>query len=297
MIKRIIDISKAAYISTKNKQLIIKIDGVVVGSVPIEDLGGVILQHPAIVITQAAILYCQEHNVVLVFCDRTYLPISILLPLCNSHSLQTKILREQILINKPTKNRIWKQIIINKIAEQISTLKSLKKNVSILNTIKNSVKNGDSTNREAHAAVVYWKILMGSTFKRRQADSGVNALLNYGYAIIRAMVARAVVGSGLHPSLGVFHNNQYNSMCLIDDIMEPLRPFVDRVVYNIYKEDTDIIINSRNKQRVLELLAMNVRYNKMIMPLMVTLPYIAANIKDAMFNKRKDIIYPSRIEQ
>lgn len=154
------------------------------------------------------------------------------------------------------------------------------------------VKSGDSENHEAQAAQKYWRLLMGEQFRRDRNADGINALLNYGYSIVRAMVARAVVGSGLHPSVGLHHHNQYNGLCLADDLMEPFRPWVDRIVYRITQQQTNPVIDKENKASLLKLLSQNVQWEDQNMPLMVASHYLMANLKQAFGDSKVKLIYP-----
>jgi len=296
VIKRIIDISEQAYIHIKHQQMLIERDGETIGQVPTEDLGVLILQHPAIVISQAAIIACQKNGAVIVFCDEYHLPYSVLLPLSDGHTLHTKIIREQIAISEPTKKRIWQQIIQQKINQQRETLKILNKNPKPLERLVKQVKTGDSENHEAQAAQKYWRLLMGDAFRRDRDAEGINTLLNYGYAVIRAMIARAIVGSGLHPSIGLHHRNQYNGLCLADDLMEPFRPWVDRIVYRIAQQQTTLTIDKPTKAILLQLLSQNVSLGERAMPLMVASHYLVANLKQAFGDRKVKLDYPRWIE-
>jgi len=291
MIKRIIDISEAAYLHLKNKQLLIDKQGETVGQVPIEDLGVLILQHPAIVLTQQVIIHCQKNKVVVIFCDEKHLPYSVILPIAESHSLPNKILKQQIAITEPTRKRLWQQIVQQKIIEQAKTLSALGKPTSRLDRIAAQVKKGDSSNCEAIAAQVYWRLLFGDDFRRNVDMEGINSLLNYGYSIIRAAVARSICGAGLHPTLGLFHSNQYNALCLADDIMEPFRAWVDILVYQL-AEQGKLEVNQQTKQVLLGLLSEIVEYENKKMPLMVTLHYLTANLKRCYNKEAKNIVYP-----
>lgn len=294
MIKRIIDISEPAYLHLKNKQLLIDKDNETVGSIPIEDLAVVVLENPQIVLTQATIIACQKNNVAIVFCDEKHLPYSLLLPISDANTLHNKILRQQVEMTKSTKKRLWQQIVIHKIQEQSKTLERASKNTTQLKRLSSKVKSGDPENIEAQAAKKYWNLLFGDEFRRNIDEPGINGLLNYGYAIIRAMIARAIVGSGLHPSIGVFHQNQYNGLCLADDIMEPFRPWVDWLVYDLVMKnnDDDIQINQQTKAMFLQLLGEPVLYNKKKMPLMVACHYLLADFKRAFDESRFKLNYP-----
>ncbi len=292
MIKRIIDISEQAYVYMKHKQLTLERDKEIIGSIPIEDLGAVILQHPAIVITQAVIIACQENNVVLIFCDAQHLPYSTILPISDANTLHSKIVQEQVKTSVPTKKRLWKQVVQYKIQEQAHTLKLLNKNSKPIEYLAKKVKAGDKENHEAQAAKKYWKLLMGNDFRRNPELGEVNALLNYGYAIVRAMTARAIVGSGLHPALGLHHHNQYNGLCLADDLMEPFRPWVDYYVYQLLEADESLEVNQENKKLLLGMLSENVIWKDQTLPVMVASHHLMASLKRAFNDKREKIIYP-----
>jgi CRISPR-associated protein Cas1 len=292
MIKRIIDISEAAYVRLKHQQLVIEKQSEIVGQVPIEDLGVLILQHPAIVLTQQLIVACQKNKVVIVFCDEKHLPYSLILPIGEGHTLHNKILKQQIAISEPTRKRLWQKIVQHKIKEQEQTLVMLNKKSTRLKFLSTQVKTGDSGNCEAIAAQAYWKLLFGKAFKRDADLDGVNTLLNYGYAIIRAAVARSVCGAGLHPTIGLFHTNQYNALCLADDLMEPFRPWVDYVVYQMASTNSEVTINQQSKQALLGLMSEAVLYKKKTMPFMVALHYLMADLKRCYSNGIKTLPYP-----
>ena len=292
MIKRIIDISEAAYVRLKHQQLVIEKQSEIVGQVPIEDLGVLILQHPAIVLTQQLIVACQKNKVVIVFCDEKHLPYSLILPIGEGHTLHNKILKQQMAISEPTRKRLWQKIVQHKIKEQEQTLVMLNKESTRLSFLSTQVKTGDSGNCEAIAAQAYWKLLFGKAFKRDTDLDGVNSLLNYGYAIIRAAVARSVCGAGLHPTIGLFHTNQYNALCLADDLMEPFRPWVDYVVYQMASTNSEVTINQQSKQALLGLMSEAVLYKKKTMPFMVALHYLMADLKRCYSNGIKTLPYP-----
>ncbi len=296
MIKRTIDISEQAYLHLKHQQLLIDKKGETVAQIPIEDIGALILQNPAIVITQAAIIACQKHNVALVFCDERYLPYSLLLPISDGNNLHAKILKQQIALTLPTKKRLWSQIVKQKIINQTETLKSLDKTYLPLERLATKVKTGDPENLEAQAAQKYWRLLFGEQFRRDTELEGINSLLNYGYAIIRALIARAIVGSGLHPALGLFHSNQYNGLCLADDLMEPFRPWVDYKVYLMAIENPELIVNKETKIPLLNLLAEPVLWEQQTLPLMVACHYLLTNLKRAYEDSTVILNYPQHIK-
>ncbi len=195
-------------------------DGQRVGQVPIEDLGILILNHSGAVVTQGLLDACSENNAVVVCCDGKRLPSSILLPL-SGHSVHAETLRAQVAMTLPRRKRLWQQIVRSKITAQARLLGEPGKRIADLAPL---VRSGDPDNIEARAARAYWPLLFGPSFRRNRTGAGVNSLLNYGYAVLRAVVARAICAAGLHPSVELHHHNRYDSLCLASDLMEPLRP-------------------------------------------------------------------------
>lgn len=292
MIKRTIDISEPAYLHIKNNQLLIERDSVVIGTVPVEDLGVLVLQHPAIVVTQATIIACQKNNTAVVFCDERHLPYSMALPLSEGNKLHNRILREQVSISEPTRKRMWKQIVQEKIRQQALTLRLFEKKYLAVSRLAEKVKLGDIQNHEAQAAQKYWPLLMGKEFRRDPNIQGLNSILNYGYSIIRASVARALVAGGLHPSIGLHHHNQYDSLALADDLMEPFRPWVDRKAYLIAQGNDKPEIDRETKQELLGLLAAEVEYDNKTLPFMVASHRLVANLKRAWTDRSVIVKYP-----
>jgi len=293
MIKRIVEISNPSYLHLKHKQLLINQDHEEVAQIPIEDIGALILEHSAISVTQPLIIECQKNNVAIIFCDEKHLPYSTILPIAEGNNLHNKILKQQINITEPTRKNLWKQIIIQKINNQANTLKHFDKPYTRLTKLASEVKSGDSSNCEGLAAQYYWKALFGKGFIRNQNTGGVNAILNYGYSIIRAMIARNICGAGLHPSVGLFHHNQYNALCLADDLMEPLRPWVDSIAFQLYQTNPTLEINQENKTPFLNLISQTVELNKKKMPMMISMHYLMANLKRAFNKETSKLTYPA----
>ncbi len=292
MIKRIVEVSNPSYLHLKNKQLLVEQDHDIVAQVPIEDIGVLILEHGAISITQPLIIECQKNNTTIIFCDEKHLPYSTILPIVEGNNLHQKILKQQINITEPVRKNLWKQIIQKKITNQANTLKQFNKNAGRLNKLVTQVKSGDATNCESLAAQYYWKELFGKDFVRNQNAGGINSILNYGYSIIRAMIARSIVAGGLHPAIGLFHHNQYNGLCLADDLMEPFRAWVDSLAYQIYKENANISITKEIKVPFLNLMSESVEFKNKQMPLMVSMYYLTANLKRNFTKETKVLHYP-----
>lgn len=248
MIKRTLYFGNPAYLSMRNAQLVIHLPEVVKNNdlpenfkkeaqatIPIEDIGVVLLDHKQITITQGLLEALLANNVAVITCDSSRMPLGLLMPL-NSHTVQSERFQAQIDASVPLRKQLWQQTVQAKISNQAYVLENFRgvvvKNMRVW---VDDVKSGDSDNLEARAAAYYWKNVFPQIpdFKRGREGLPPNNLLNYGYAILRAVVARSLVGSGLLPTLGIHHHNRYNAYCLADDIMEPYRPFVDKMVIEI----------------------------------------------------------------
>ena len=293
MIKRILDIGEPAYLHIERSQLIVKKEGVKVAQIPVEDLGLIVLESPAIVITQSTIISCQKNNVAIVFCDEKRMPCSVIFPLTGGNTLHTKVLRNQITTKKSIKKSLWKQIVQEKITAQALLLSQVGRPSQAIARLSEKVRSGDPENCEAQAAKIYWRKLFGDDFRRNTELGGINALLNYGYAIVRALIARAIVGTGLHPALGLQHSNQYNGFCLADDIIEPLRPWVDQVVVDLVNSKCTLEISRDTKAKLLGLIHRQVILNGKTMPLLVASHLIAAQLKRALSDKNERLLYPA----
>ncbi|HHT9159439.1 MAG: hypothetical protein A3D13_07480 [Planctomycetes bacterium RIFCSPHIGHO2_02_FULL_40_12] len=293
MIKRIVEISNPALLSLKNQQMVVDREGFESATVPIEDIGVLILDHPQISHTQGLLAACSENNVAVLICNMKHLPGGILLPL-EGNSLHSRTIAQQAQITEPTRKRLWQAIVRAKIREQAKVLLHATGDSSPLPAFATRVKSGDPDNIEAQAARIYWQRLFGSTFRRDYEAPGINSLLNYGYAVMRAAVARAIVSTGLHPSMGLHHHNQYNSFCLADDLLEPLRPAVDLKVYELFKMlPEEIVLSLENKRALLEILSADCIINDQRLPLMTSLHHYAASVRKAICGEHKSVEIPA----
>ena len=294
MIKRIVGIEQRSYLYKKNQQLVVEQDHCIQWTVPIEDLGALVLSDPAIVVSQSLVIACLEAGAVIIFCDRRHMPASVLLPL-DGHSLHARVLETQIGVTKPVKKRLWKQIIARKIKHQAIVLDRFQSQPKPLLAMSGRVKSGDPENLEAQAAKYYWKNLFPSDFQRNPDGSGINACLNYGYAILRAAIARAICATGLHPALGIHHCNQYNAMQLADDLIEPLRPMVDTAVYELLasNDGKELPLDSDTKQCLLSIAASECIIGDTQLPLMVALSRYAASLKKVFEGNARSLEIPS----
>ncbi len=308
MIKQTLYFSNPAYLSMKNKQILIRLPEVVKNdslpetfkasaevSRPIEDIGVVILDHKQITITHGLLTALLENNVAVVQCNDAHHPIGLILNL-DGHTLQTQRFKAQVEATEPLKKQLWQQTVVAKIENQASLLRSLGKDVKKLEFLSASVKSGDADNCEARAAAYYWSQLFADylpNFRRERDGEPPNNLLNYGYAILRAAVARALVGSGLLPTLGIFHRNQYNAYCLADDIMEPYRPFVDKAVYEIIRQGNSADeLTQDSKRQLMSLLQRDIHFERERRPLLVGINQTTASLVACFEGAKRKIAYP-----
>ena len=251
--KRTLYFGNPAYLSLKNGQMLLRLPEVehaenlpesfkreAQRTFPIEDLGVVILDHRQITITQGLLERLMENNVAVITCDSARMPAGLFLPL-DGHTLQSERFRTQIECSKPLRKQLWQQTVQAKIMNQANVLKRLVPECETGNMAAwvDEVRSDDADNLEGRAAAYYWRNLFPEIpdFVRGREGEPPNNLLNYGYAILRAVVARSLIASGLLPTLGIHHHNKYNAYCLADDIMEPYRPVVDTMVKEIIAEN------------------------------------------------------------
>ena len=344
MIKRTLYFGNPAYLSMRNAQLVVNLPEVVKNNdlpesfkkqaqatIPIEDIGVVMLDHKQITITHGLLEALLANNVAVITCDSLRMPVGLLLPL-SGNTVQSERFQAQIDASVPLRKQLWQQTVQSKIGNQAYVLESCRSAVvKNMRVWANDVKSGDSDNLEARAAAYYWKNVfpMIPDFKRGREGVPPNNLLNYGYAILRAVVARSLVGSGLLPTLGIHHHNRYNAYCLADDIMEPYRPFVDKMVIEIvddiiklnphavveinkqqvddsiaaapeligYEEQTQsrmsvFDLNKEIKAKLLNIPVLDVKINNQRSPLMVAVGHTTASLAKCYMGETRKIAYP-----
>lgn len=295
--KRTLYFGNPCYLKTKNDQLVINFpnqDNLPEKSFPIEDLGIVVLDHQQITIGAALLSKLLENNVALISCNSVHLPTGLMLNL-DGNTLQSQKFKVQLNATLPLKKQLWQQTVIAKISNQMAVLDKLGRSIAYLQNLSASVRSGDPDNQEAKAASYYWKQLFGndSGFVRDRFGLPPNNLLNYGYAILRAIVARALVACGLLPTLGIFHRNQYNAYCLADDIMEPYRPWVDMLVFQLVRNRGHYLeLSPVMKKQFLELAVIDVSIEGVISPLMTAVSKTTASLVKCFEGTEKKIIYP-----
>ena len=295
MLKRTVYFESAAHLSFKNGQLVYtpRPEGEV-RTVPIEDIGFVVLDNHSITLSLRLIEELTANNAAIVFCDKLHHPTAMSVPF-DGNNTHAETLSAQLNISEPLKKQLWKQTVEVKIKNQAMMLQRTQSGgVEALYRHAASVKSGDTDNREGAAARIYWQNLFGDEFKRERFGGGPNHLLNYAYAILRAAVARSLVGSGLYPAIGIHHHNKYNAFALADDVMEPYRPYADEVVFDLWRNSdvADGDISKEQKQQLLKLLAIDVHMTNTLRPLMVGLSYTTASLARCIAGDQKKVDYP-----
>lgn len=308
MIKRTLYFGNPTYLSMLHNQMVIRLSEVEKNdklpdtfkkqserTIPIEDIGVVILDHNQITFTHGLLESLLENNCAVITCDSSHLPVGLLLPL-NGNTTQQEKFTEQIEASLPLKKQLWQQTIKAKIENQAKVL-NFNCGIQVKNMLvwANDVKSGDPDNYEARAAAYYWKNLFPDIpdFTRGREGSSPNNLLNYGYAILRAVVARSLVSSGLLPTLGIHHHNRYNAYCLADDIMEPYRPYVDEIVINILKKYSDSTeLTTDIKIELLSIPTIEVKINGQRSPLMVAVSQTTSSLSRCYNGQLRRIVYP-----
>ena len=305
MIKKTLYFGNPIYLSLRNAQLVLRIPDAdkleesfkqnAERTIPIEDIGVVVLDNRRITITTGAMEALLANNCAVITCDSTNLPVGLMLPL-SGNATQSERFRNQIDASLPLKKQLWQQTVRQKILNQATVLnKNTGAVVKNMQVWANEVRSGDPDNFEARAAAYYWRNLFPSIpdFVRGREGDPPNNLLNYGYAILRACIARGLVGSGLLPTLGIHHHNRYNAYCLADDIMEPYRPFVDDLVINIMQQYPDYAELTRSiKAALLTIPSLDVVLDGKRSPLMIAVGQTTASLAKCFNGELRKIAYP-----
>lgn len=314
MIKKTLYFGNPAYLSLRLQQMVIKLPEVEkqkylpdvirqesVVTRPIEDIGIVVLDNKQITVTQGLLEALLENNCAVVTCDSHRMPVGLMLPLCGNN-VQSERFREQILASQPLRKQLWQQTVKAKIDNQARILSICSQvEVGCMSRWSSDVKSGDSDNLEARAAAYYWKKIFSgisglADFTRDREGIPPNNLLNYGYAILRAVVARALVSSGMLPTFGIHHHNRYNAYCLADDIMEPYRPYVDELVFGIVQDcgADSLELTKDIKARLLTIPTLDVVISGKRSPLMVGVTQTTASLYKCFSGELRRIAYPVR---
>ena len=257
---------------------------------PIEDIGIVIVENLRVNISIPLLNALCDNNCAVVLCDGRHMPASMLMPL-ESNTVQSETYKFQIEASTPLKKRLWQQVVESKIKNQAAVLHAVGQDGFLLKPYYSNVKSGDSDNREGLAARLYWSALFGKGFVRDTEKEGINSFLNYGYAILRAGMARAIMGSGLYPAFALFHKNRYNAFPLADDLMEPYRPFVDEIVFSLIQEG-DLTLDTGAKQALARVMFRDTRIGEMTRPLEISLSLTSSSFAKCLRGESTKIVFP-----
>lgn len=295
MVTRSIYIGNPAYLKLKDEQLVIQEPGseTIKGKIPIEDLGLLMLDHFQITFTHQLIQHLMEQQVVVISCNTAHLPHGIMLPLFG-HTEHSQRVKHQLEASEPLNKQLWKQTVECKIENQKEVLLRLGQYYEPMLNYKRDVKSGDTTNMEGIAAQHYWRHLISYDFIRDRNGDYPNAFFNFGYSVLRSMVARSLVETGLLPVLGIFHKNKYNPYCLADDIMEPYRPFVDWIVMQWLKANpNEEKLNTAFKTACLNIATLDVLIEDKTRPLMVAIKSSSSSLYKCYTGEKRSIAYPT----
>lgn len=307
MIKKTLYFGNPAYLSLRDRQLVIRLPDSNKSNItsarhqrenettkPIEDIGVVVVDNRQITITSGLIDALLENNCALITCDSRSMPVGLMLPLYGN-TTQNERFRNQLEASRPLMKQLWQQTVKMKIQNQAKVLQQCaEQEVGCMEAWADAVKSGDSENMEARAAAYYWKNLFPiEDFTRGRDDIPPNNLLNYGYAILRAVIARGLVASGLLPTLGIHHHNRYNAYCLADDIMEPYRPYVDKLVHEIVTSEIDYwCLTKELKAKLLTIPMLDVTIGGKQSPLMIAVGQTTASLYKCFSGEQRKILYP-----
>ncbi len=293
MLNRVLEICEEnRYLSLSRGFIVIQHGSEELGKVPLDEIGVLLLSAQGVTFSKNILNALAEKGCITILCGKNYAPQSMVLPVY-SHYHFAKIIKNQIDASLPLKKRIWQQIVIQKIKNQALALKLCKKeeSVQLIEKIASMVKSGDSENREAYAARMYWKALFGKDFTRDKDLPGVNSFLNYGYAIMRSAMARAVCSNGLLPSLGIHHDNNLNQFALADDLFEIYRPIIDCVVFSLFSDEPSEL-TPELKNNLPNVLWTTVHQTEGDSPAFQSMQYMAASYVHALEDKKAAIDIP-----
>lgn len=293
MNSRIIDISSGpARLSVQNSQLVIALEDNK-STVPIEDTAIVLLNHPGVSLTGAVLTALPENKVAIVHCGSNQMPVSLTLPY-QGNTLQGERLRQQLGLSRPFRKRLWQRLVQTKIRMQAATLDALNIPSANIRHMARHVKSGDEKNHEAQAAQRYWPLLMGRGFRRDRNGLPPNNLLNFGYAVMRSAVARAICLSGLNPGIGLFHQSRSNSFPLADDLMEVWRPVIDWRVHQLVTTEQNITeLDKQTKQKLLSVFYESVSFGTESLPLLLAIQRMVTSVALSFEQNGDGLILPS----
>jgi len=298
MINRILEIhDTAAFLKVKNRCLLVEVPDRPEVSVPLREVGVLLLSNPAISLTQPVLAELAAEGASIVVTGEKHLPHAMMLPL-GVPATQAERFLNQVQATAPMQKRAWQQVVQSKLAGQASVLCSQNQSGEALEALISQVHSGDPDNVEARAAKLYWqKLFAGRSFRREREGGGPNALLNYGYTVLRAIVARAVCASGLHPALGIHHHNRYDNYCLASDLMEPFRPLVDKTVCGLLqdREEDGSILTREDRQTLINAFGGRIVMENARISFFQGVSRLTASLADIYRKQRNDLVLPEQL--
>jgi len=292
VIGRVIEIaSEGRHLARSHGFMTVSRNGVEEGRAALDDIGALLCNARGLTYSNGLMTELARRGVAVALCGPNYLPTAWLLPI-EGHHLQSLRMRFQLEASKPLQKRLWQSIVREKIAQQVRTLELLDKPSGDLKSFVRRVRSGDPQNVEAQAARRYWPLLFGADFRRDRFGEMPNPLLNYGYTVLRAAVARSIVSAGLHPSLGIHHSNRSNAMCLVDDLMEPFRPLVDHLAYRLASVGVDDVTTDA-KRALAGALAVDMNTDRGTTPLQTCIERAAQSLAQSFESKKPSLAFPS----
>ncbi len=275
MIGRVVEIAQdGRHLSADRGFLTVSVDGAEVGRVPLDDIAMVVVNAHGVTYSNNLVVRLAERGAGVVVCGANHNPVAWIWPVVGHHDQANRV-RAQIEASKPLNKRLWQALVKAKVRQQGAVLDALGKAGSGFRLLSERVGSGDPDNMEAQAARRYWPLLFGDAFRRDRDAEGVNAMLNYGYAVLRAATARAICAAGLHPSVGIAHKNA--GLCLADDLMEPFRPIIDLVVARLATAGA-IAVDREAKKALAEITALDMRTERGRTPLFLCLERLATSL-------------------
>ena len=293
MIGRVVEVvSEDRHLARSHGFMTVSQDGVEAGRVPLDDIGVLLCNARGLTYSHGLLAELARRGVSVVLCGPKYLPVAWLWPL-EGHHVQALRMRRQLEASQPLCKRLWQAVVRAKIGQQQRLLALLQAPAADFAVLARRVRSGDPDNVEAQAARRYWPRLFGSDFRRSRFGDGPNPFLNYGYTVLRAAVARAVVAAGLHPSLGIHHHNRANAMCLVDDLMEPFRPLVDAAVVRLVRAEYEEL-TPETKQKLVQVLTIDMATDQGTTPLQTCLERAAQLLAQAYETGQPDLVFPGQ---
>lgn len=296
MLRRTLEVADdGQFLSVDRGFLVVRKGDEVRGKVPLADIGALIGNAHGLVYTGNALIALAARGAPTIVCGSNHNPVAVVWPV-DQHYEQAARISSQIAASLPTRKRLWRQIVQRKILEQAALLKALRKRYRHLERLTSRVRPGDPSNIEAQAAKFYWRALFGEKFRRDVDGDGINSLLNYGYAVLRSAVARATIAAGLHPSIGLFHRNPRNAFQLVDDLMEPFRPYLDGAVYRLLEAGA-CEVDKEVKRRLAMSLYREQRTEAGMTPLVRCIDLTVASVCGALTDARSSLVFPEPLDE